>query len=90
MNEEYDLAECVEDIFNLKKQISRLQTQIKERKKEAKSNGVSTKALNLAIKLMGQEKLDRDLTYGEAQKILEEVGADPIDINLFENLKNAE
>lgn len=90
MNENYDVAACVADILDLTGQKNRIALKIKERKKEAKSNGISTKALNLAIKLMGEEKIERDLKYGEAQEILRESGADPIDFNLFENLKNAE
>lgn len=90
MNENYDMAACVRDILELDQQRQELQDQIAERKREAKDNGVSVKALNLALKLMREEKFTRDLTYGEAQAIIREAGADPIDFNLFENLKNAE
>lgn len=90
MSESYDVAACVADILDLMGKKYRIAQTIKERKKEAKACGVSTKALNLAIKLMSEEKLERDLKYGEAQEIIREAGADPIDFNLFENLKNAE
>lgn len=84
-NVEYDVKKCIDQITDLMIAKKEIQEQIKDLKREAKDNGINTKALNLALKLRADDKIDavtRDMTYCEANAILMEIGSNPVSIDL--------